>query len=275
MAAQLTGCAVDTVPGWYSDVATAREMASGPIVAANAVRHPDPAAEAIRWQIAEGELVQIIGRGRGVSRTDANPLDVLVLCDLPLPVPVSLLITASELEPSPVDEMLALGGVALLSARDAAEAYPGLFVSAKAAKHQLDRRGTEVGPKYVLKDTITGLGPTSRARYQRAGPGQRPVEMLFDPLVVPDPHEWLEQKLGPLASFEIVAVNPPVEPGGPVATEPKVHFGLRHHRKQGWPGVYGPWINASVTGFKRSPTATLGAGNSPFASNDGFLLPDS
>ena len=36
--------------------------------------------------------------------------------------------------------------------------------------------------------------------------------MLFDPLVVPDPHEWLEQKLGPLASFEIVAVNPPLEP---------------------------------------------------------------
>ena len=215
MAAQLTGCAVDAVAEWYPEVATAREMASGPIGAANAVRHPNPIAESIRWQIAEGELVQIIGRGRGVGRTDATLLDVLVLSDLPLPVPVDELIIAKDLEPSPVDEMLALGGVAFLSARDAAEAYPGLFVSAKAAKHQLERRGLEVGPKCLLIDTNRRMGLTSRARYQRAGPGQRLVEMLFDPNVVSDPREWLERTLGAVVFYE--DVEPLSEPVGLVS----------------------------------------------------------
>ena len=44
--------------------------------------HPDPVAESIRWQICEGEIVQIIGRGRGINRTAKNPLDVIVMTDV-------------------------------------------------------------------------------------------------------------------------------------------------------------------------------------------------
>lgn len=59
---------------------------------AEADRHPDPLAEAIRWQICKGALVQIIGRGRGVNRTADNPLDVLAgdhqSADAPAPKPV-------------------------------------------------------------------------------------------------------------------------------------------------------------------------------------------
>lgn len=41
--------------------------------------HPDALAEAVRWTICVGELIQAIGRGRGVHRKAANPLQVDVL----------------------------------------------------------------------------------------------------------------------------------------------------------------------------------------------------
>jgi hypothetical protein len=59
------------------------------ILAAEVDRHPDPICEAVRWHICEGELVQIIGRARGINRTEADPVDVLVMTDAPLPLPLS------------------------------------------------------------------------------------------------------------------------------------------------------------------------------------------
>src|SRR4051812_46714057 len=90
-----------------------REMADGPASFAQADRHPHPVAEAIRWQIAEGDLIQIIGRARGVNRTETDPVEIIVMTDIPLPVPVSQTIHAAGLDPSPADLMMATGGVAL------------------------------------------------------------------------------------------------------------------------------------------------------------------
>ncbi len=133
LAEQLTGRAV-VAQGSYTRTATVREMAGGKAVAAEADRHDDPTAEAIRWQIAEGELVQIIGRGRAVNRTAETPLDVLVMCDAPLPLPVDKLLSAKELDPSQADRMLAEGSVVLLNPRDAKEAYGDLWPTWEAAK---------------------------------------------------------------------------------------------------------------------------------------------
>lgn len=46
--------------------------------------HPDPLTEAARRAVCEAELVQAIGRGRGVNRTVASPLAVYVLGNTPI-----------------------------------------------------------------------------------------------------------------------------------------------------------------------------------------------
>ena len=45
-------------------------------------------AEAVRWSICEGELIQAMGRGRGVNRTAVTPLEIDLLTDVVLPVTV-------------------------------------------------------------------------------------------------------------------------------------------------------------------------------------------
>jgi hypothetical protein len=54
---------------WYERVVRGIHLADGGGVAVNCDLHPDPTGEAVRWQICEGQLVQAIGRGRGVNRT--------------------------------------------------------------------------------------------------------------------------------------------------------------------------------------------------------------
>ena len=51
-------------------------------------QHPDPFAEAIRWLICEGELIQTIGRARGVNREADEPLDIESLSNVVLPITV-------------------------------------------------------------------------------------------------------------------------------------------------------------------------------------------
>ena len=98
----LTGAPIARLPrgAWYPLVDATRELADGTLVAAEAVRHPDPVAEAFRWRACEGELVQIIERARGVNRqSDAERVDVVVLTDVPLPMPVETMIGADDIAP--------------------------------------------------------------------------------------------------------------------------------------------------------------------------------
>jgi hypothetical protein len=108
MAAALTGNAVPPVAGWYQRADATRETADGGLVAAEVDRHPHSVAEAFRWRACEGELLQIIGRGRGVRREADRPLDVHVWTDVPLPLPVHDMQTAAAVAPSWEDEQLAL-----------------------------------------------------------------------------------------------------------------------------------------------------------------------
>ena len=85
------------------------------------------------------ELVQIIGRGRGVNRTAANPLNVLVVTDAALPVPLAGTLEAAELEPGVADHMLAAGGVVFENPADASAAYPFLWATRNAAKMAFKR----------------------------------------------------------------------------------------------------------------------------------------
>ena len=205
LAEAMTGIALAPLNGWYPRADADREMADGSTMPAEADRHPDPLAERIRWQICEAELVQIIGRGRGVNRTAETPLDVLLMTDVPLPLPLAETLQSRDLDPTPVERMLAAGGAALMSPADASKAYPELWPKADTALKAFRR--TEQPDKlligYIIRE-MSGCSSLITVRYQLAGPRHRPTLAVLDTALVPDPRGWLTERLGPLVRFEVV-----------------------------------------------------------------------
>lgn len=219
MAEALTGASVTARCSRYDRVDVAITLADGTSATTEADRHPDPMAEAIRWQICEGELIQTIGRGRGVNRTAENPLDVLVLTDRPLPVPVDEAVSWEALAPSPADLMMAQAGVALDDSADAARCFPNLWgdgvaPSPEAARKAFQRAKCGTSP---YKRLPIGECPAllRTATYRRAGQGKRTATLIFDPsAVAPDDlRGWLEDRVGPLTLLEIH--DPPDRPDPP------------------------------------------------------------
>ena len=233
MAEALSGSHVPLLGDWYQRADAIRETTTSAELA-EADSHPDPLAEAIRWTICEGQLLQIIGRGRGVNRTTRDPLDVLVLCDVPLPLPVAETMPAAALDPTLPDRMLAEGGVALENSGHAVEAYPGMWPTKDAARQAFLR---EKWATFPYEESLLGeCRSLRRVAYQVARQGQRGATAWFDPLVVPDPENWLAERLGPLAwcrAADSPATDPPaVElvpevPGSVPGMRPEAVYGGR------------------------------------------------
>jgi hypothetical protein len=124
---------------WFDQVERRIRLREGGSVTVTCDQHPDPTAEACRWQVCEGELVQAIGRGRGVNRRSATPLDVDILADVVLPVTVDEVRGWGEVEASEIVEMLA-EGVVLTSPTDMAQCWPNVWATAEAARDWLKAR---------------------------------------------------------------------------------------------------------------------------------------
>jgi putative DNA primase/helicase len=125
---------------WYASVERRITLAADGVHAVACEQHPDPPAEAARWAICKGELVQAIGRGRGVNRTAEMPLEIDLLTDVLLPVDVHEVLTWKEVRPTDHD-IMASNGVVLENAADTAKAFPELWSTTEAAKKQNQRRG--------------------------------------------------------------------------------------------------------------------------------------
>ena len=122
---------------WYGSAQRRIRLAGRRSHAVQGEVHDDPVAEAIRWSICEGELIQAIGRGRGVNRSAADPLQIDLLTDVVLPVTVDELLDWQDLVPARRD-IMASRGVVLDNAADMARCFPDLWESADAARQ--DRR---------------------------------------------------------------------------------------------------------------------------------------
>ena len=100
----------------------------------------DPLVKAVRWSICEAELLQVIARARGIRRTEADPLDVFILGDVPLPMKIDTVASWEQAQPTPV-ELLAARGV-VPACGSAAKGYwstvqavlPDVFKDVAAAK---------------------------------------------------------------------------------------------------------------------------------------------
>lgn len=163
--------------------------------------HPDPIAEAIRWSICEAELIQALGRGRGVNRSADNPLQIDLLTDIVLPVTADEVISWDDLAPSRID-MMAARGVILDNAADRARCFPDLWPNHDAARKDGQRSGTNC---YYRSSYNSRMSHSSVVvTYRPAGPGQKLRTATFDLDLIPDPRSWLAEHLGELASCEVV-----------------------------------------------------------------------
>ncbi len=189
---------------WYPMVERHLRFAGDRTVALATEVHADPIAEAVRWSICEGELVQAIGRGRGVNRTSRTVLEIDLLTDVVLPVTLDALVPWSDLKATRRD-LMALTGIILENAADMATCFPELWPTREAAKKDRRRKGTN---DYYRDLYNSRMSPSSaEVTYRPAGAGHRIRTARVDLAHIPDPQAWLRNRLGPLASFEIQHCN--------------------------------------------------------------------
>jgi Bifunctional DNA primase/polymerase, N-terminal/Primase C terminal 2 (PriCT-2) len=141
--------------------------------------HPDAEAEAVRWLIHEGELIQAIGRGRGLNRTPDCPLDIDLLVDAAL-LPVDEVVrwkTPSLLIKTAADE-----GVTLNSPTDMVRFWPKLWPNDKAA----DR---------CLRQGVPKLPGFTEVSYRPKGARIKPRTGYFDLARIPKPQAWIAERM--------------------------------------------------------------------------------
>ena len=152
--------------------------------------------------ICDAELIQAIGRGRGVNRTDADPLEVHVLADVALALvrglplagqlywqlirrlmsmTFSIRLTAEPKDPNQpltvpwelvapdIVQRMLLAGVAVDSPKDAATLHSALFSSVEQAEKAFERA------RFARQNPIRNLYremSVKSASYRRGGRGR-------------------------------------------------------------------------------------------------------
>jgi hypothetical protein len=186
-------------------------------------------ADLLCRSIAQGGVLQALGRSRAVNRTAQNPVEAfMVLDDLTLPIPVDGLVHVADVEPNEVDEMMTRGLVPEWPA-DAVRLHPDLFKTRKAAEHKYRRDGrvpaafaaapysglgaNSAPPRRVLPQNAidnsfySGLGGNSiLCRFKTAGRGggARVRGALLSAEALSEARARIEAALGELASFELI-----------------------------------------------------------------------
>jgi len=189
LTAALTGkCPVPAAAGnsgfhWYDRVERGIRLRDGSGIATRGDQHPDPEVEAVRYQIHEAELVQALGRGRGVNRTAANPLAADLLFDTCLPI------TVDKVERWQIPSLLietALEGVMLTAECDLMKLWQKLWPNRSAATR-------------TLKQGVPKLPGFEPVEYQLVGLNMKKRIGYFNRALIHDPHAWLAQRLGRLS----------------------------------------------------------------------------
>ncbi len=196
-------------PRWYDKATRGLRLAEGGARAVEGDIHPDTVAEAVRWQVCEGELIQAVGRARGANRTDANRVDIELWNDVALPLSVDEVARWDDV-PSGREADMLIDGVVLGSPADMATCWPALWPTEEAARKARVRGATGQDP---IETIIYGEMSACSFRYRHVGQGQKWRRGWHDPSVAPDPRAWIEARLQTrLADFQLEKHVRPVAP---------------------------------------------------------------
>ncbi len=239
------GVPAKRLDGFYPKRMARRRMADGTERLAEVHRHPDPKVEAVRAAIANTEVSQAVGRGRGVRRGADNPLEVFVLTDLVIREPVNDLVEFGALMDAagPVELMIARGvvptgrkGQALVLEMDE-KSWRNWIDGHRSAGTNLDAWRSGEFALNANNNSLLGFQANSRPdfqafNYRREGERQGGV-VLVNARRHPDPRAAAERWLGQLDRWQPVAASIPsetparveasrlVEPPTPTEIEPE------------------------------------------------------
>ena len=195
----LTSAYLGHVPtGAYHRVRRGLLMRDGSRRPISAIEHEDPLAELMRSAVCDDEVIQAIGRGRGVNRTAANPLEVQVLADVALPLVHDRVLAWEAVVPDIIQRML-LAGLAVDSPSDAAVLHPGLFSDEKQAQKALERAGFK---RQIPIDNPYREMSLKSAAYRRPGRGRSWQRAWWIEAIASDPRRLLEGAVGPVAEWK-------------------------------------------------------------------------
>jgi hypothetical protein len=157
-------------------------------------RYADPRLEAVRRQVTDAAAIQEVGRGRAVNRSADIPLDIYVLADVILPMPVDEMVAWGDIQPNILEVMLAQHGCATLSATDACKLHPDLFPDGLRAA------------QFALNQVPAGWRPggTRLIEYRPKGRGQRTRTAWVQHGREDEAKDWLADHLGPLGIWNPV-----------------------------------------------------------------------
>jgi Bifunctional DNA primase/polymerase, N-terminal len=196
---QMTSTYFGNVPvGGYRQVRKGLLMRDGSRRAVSVIEHEDPKAELLRAAVCDDEIIQAIGRGRGVNRTEANPLEVQVLADVALPITHDRVVPWDSCVPDVFQKML-LEGVGVDSPADAAALQPAIFDGEKQAQKAFERAGFK---RQIPIDNPYREMSLKSAAYRRCGRGRSWQTAWWVSGTEEEIRLRLEQALGVLEGWE-------------------------------------------------------------------------
>ena len=209
MAEVLSGSVVESVGEWYPrEYVGIRVNGAGEVGHPTLMEvHPDPIAEAVRWSIAEAGVLQAIGRGRAVNRSENDPLQIDIISTLVLPLAVDEVLGDDAIKPDPFTVMAGRGLVVANSASHGKwgvvqKALPDLFPTEDAARKALSRTNAYI---YSISANVR-VSTFTPATVKLVG-ARYAVPVLIDGNGG-EPREVAEKLLGPLEQFNVITDVP-------------------------------------------------------------------
>ena len=197
--AELTGTMFDhSTTGDYAQVRAGIHLPAGGTGSVKVIRHEDPCAEVLRAAICDDEVMQAMGRARGINRTAANPVEVHILADVVLPIAHAGVSAWTVVCPDVVQQML-LAGVAVDSPAHAAKLHPTLFATAEQAKKAFQR--APFGGHFPIRDTYREMSLKSAA-YRLGGRGHGWQRAYWIAGTVHEALDRLERAIGPVEDWQ-------------------------------------------------------------------------
>jgi len=196
--------------------------------------------------IYDASIIQAIGRGRGLNRTAANPVEIHVFANCPLPTPLASI--TRHRRPSRLAKML-WRGIVPLGAAGMARRYPDLFPSAEAARTAKYRWGGEA----AILDALHGLAdrmpwPSAIVTLQPSGQGHRRARLIVARERVEELRREALAEFGGLVSWQVAPFSQGTKPR-PIGKEDRYTSGKE---------VLFPELSHTSRPIS-SPTAPIGA----------------